>query len=277
MPRLRSTVLLVPAALALLAAIPAMAQSTGSSEDGLESFRLPLTLGGAGRATVLSPNLRSTEATVAEGDFRFLIPGCAEVESGSFMCGTVQEYQHCRTLMHSGMISSCRAGVAFASGFAEPYAAEPGEFDLEVESNARIRVIQGDRGFGQLRGEASVVMRFDLPQNVRGAWCLQRDPFIYFGTGPKGGTSQIGEPDQCEEPIEFSFEPHDDDLLRAYDLCENFGVWGEELEDTIEVLASTLFHVRSANPDFVARHPDGIAIVAPYATVKAPVTIDCRN
>jgi hypothetical protein len=120
-------------------------------------------------------------------------------------------------------------------------------------------------------------MRFDLPQNITGAWCLQRDPFIYFATGPKGGTSQIGEPDQCEEPIEFSFAPHDDDLLRAYDLCENFGVWGEELEDTIEVLASTLFHVRSASPDFVARHPDGIAIVAPYATVEAPVTIDCRN
>lgn len=279
MPLFRPTLPLLTALLATPVCLPAAAQAVRgeapADEAGMPS--LPLELGGAGRATVLSPDMRTTAAVVEEANFRFLIPGCAPVENGAYLCSSVEEFQHCRTLMSSRMIESCRVGVAFAGGFAEPRAAEPGSFSVEVDSKARIRVERGNRNFGQTRGEARVVVSFDEPADFGSGWCAQREPFVYFPTGPKGGTTELGEPAPCGEPLEFTFEPHADDALRAYDLCEAFGLWGEGLEDSIEVLAASLFHLRSASPEFMARYPGGSAIVAPYATVTAPVAVDCRD
>lgn len=233
-------------------------------------------LGPSGRATVLSPNRRGTETELDTGEYRVLIPGCSEQSTGVYECESVLEYQHCRTLMISRMVSSCRAGLSLQEAFAEPRAAAPDEYEIEIDSSAKVRISRGVRGFGQIRGQAKVVLKIEPPVPGESAWCLQRDRYVFFPTGPMGGTSEIGESAECDEPIEFSFKAHEDDMMRAYDLCETFAAWGSEIEDSIEILAAGLFQIRSANPDFVASYPSGGAVIAPIVVVEAPLTIDCR-
>lgn len=240
------------------------------------TFTMP-TLGSAARATVLSPNLRTTEAVLDPQEYRVLIPGCTQGEPGVFMCKSILEYQHCRTLMIGQFVFACQAGLAFEGGFAQPFEAEDGEYELVIESDARIRVNQGDRGPGQIRGKAEVELTFRPPTDSPGSWCLQRDPYIYYPSGPDGGMSEFGDTGECGDPIELSFAPHADDAVRAYDLCESFAAWGSEMQDTIDILVSGLFHIRSANPEFIARHGDDGAVLAPYIVVKAPLSIDCRS
>ena len=241
----------------------------------VRAFTAPV-LGSAGNATVLSPDLRSTAAVLDTAEYRVLIPGCSQREPGVFLCESTLEYQHCRTLMIARLIYSCRAGLAFDGGFAQPHAADPATYELAVDSDAMVRVRFGDRGFGQIKGEADVELTIQPPIEAEGAWCLQRDPYIYFPSGPMGGMSEIGEPTDCDEPIEFSFEAHEDDLLRAYDLCDSFSAWGLEIEDSIDILAAGLFQVRSTSSEFTETDPDGAAVIAPFVRVEAPLTVDCR-
>lgn len=264
---LAGTLLLVAG---LGASLPVLAQQD-------ETIEMPITLGAQGRATILSPNLRSTELSIDSQTYRVLIPGCEPREPGVFYCESVYQYQRCRTLMYSDMVHSCRADLAFESGFAEPVAAAPGSYELEVDSDARVRIESGGRGMGNIRGSADVVLELSPPLEYADASCLLRDRYLYWATGPDGGMSDIADPDDCGEPIEFSFKPHDDDLLRAHDICETFLAWGEEIEDSIDVLVAGLFHVRSDDPGFLARHPDGTGVIALYVTVEAPLTIQCRE
>jgi len=244
--------------------------------DQGQTFTMPV-LGAGNRATVLSPNLRNTEAVLESTEYRVLIPGCAEAEPGVFMCKSILEYQHCRTLMIASLVFSCQAGLAFEGGIALPREAEAGEFDLDIESDARIRVTLGDRGWGQIRGRADVRLALEAPSEGVDSWCLQRDSYVYYPTGPEGGMAEFGDPMDCEEPIEVSFAAHEDDVVRAYDLCESFAAWGGEIEDTIELLVAGIFQIRSANPRFVATHGADGAVIAPYVIVKAPLAIDCRS
>ena len=62
------------------------------------AFRMP-TLGSSVHTTVLEPGLRDVEAAIEPAEFQVLIPGCHQREPGVFLCETVLEYQHCRTLM----------------------------------------------------------------------------------------------------------------------------------------------------------------------------------
>jgi hypothetical protein len=233
--------------------------------------------GPTGRSTVLSPSRRATEIALEGVGDQVPIPGCGQLAPGTLLCESLHDYQHCRTLMISAMVDSCRIHVAFASGYIEPREAPPGSYELKIESDALVRIKREERGFGQFRGKATVELTLEMPAEATApAWCLQRDRYLYNPTGPKGGLSTIEDTAGCDEPLNFSFEAHADDLIRAWDLCETFAAWGEEIGDSIEILAAGLFHIRSAAPDFATRYPDGSAIIAPFVTVKAPLTIDCR-
>ncbi len=250
--------------------------AANSCDSEAPGYALPQ-LGAAGRATVLRPNLRSTAVALESADSGVMIPGCEPSAPGIFLCQSLYEYQHCRTLMFSSMVHSCRAGNPFAGDFAEPRAAAPGEYELTVDSNARVRVTHGERGFGRMRGDADVVLRLDPPRDLEGAWCLQRNRMLFAPTGPDGGVAEVEDATDCALPIEFSFQPHEDDVLRAFDTCETFAAWGEEIEDSMDIVAAGLFHMRSASPEFMARYGSSTAIIAPYVSVEAPLTIDCRD
>jgi hypothetical protein len=250
--------------------------AANSCDDARRTFTMPV-LGAAGSHTVLSPSLRSTEVALDSDDSRVLIPGCTREEPGVFVCSAVHQYQHCRTLMFSSMVHSCRAPNPLELDVAGARAARPDEYDLSVDSNARVRVTRGDRGFGQARGKADVVLRIEPPRVVDGIACLERDRFLSFPTGPEGGANRIDATAACDAPIEFSFGPHEDDVLRAYDICETFAAWGSQVEESMEVLAAGLFHVRSDGPAFAARDASAATIVAPWVVVRAPLTIDCRD
>lgn len=292
MPSFSLLRLLALAAVALAAApLPAAAQSD-AAEPVLNVVRcspgspdcepqganagLPA-MGPAGRATVLNQTGRAGELALDPAEYQVLIPGCTPTGAGVFQCDSIHQYQHCRTLMFSSMVFSCIAPNPLDGGFAEARPARAEEYDVTVESTARVKVTRGDRGFGQARGEAKVVLAIQTPDEVEGGWCLQRDRFLFFPTGPDGGMSDLDDTADCDVPLQFAFKPHEDDIVRAYDMCDEFSAWGTAINETIEVVAAGLFHMRSANPEFVAKNPSGVAIVAPYVSVTAPLIIDCAN
>lgn len=235
-------------------------------------------LGGDGRATVVSRDLRSTGVQLETADYEVLVPGCLPTEPGVLECQTRHEYQHCRTLMFSRMVHSCRAGSPFAGGFADPRPADPDEYTLVVESSARVRVTRGNRGFAQPRGSARVELMLAAPDDdFPGAWCVERSTMLFSATGREGGVADIDDAEACDAPIEFTFRANDDDALRAYDTCNVFAAWGDTLEDSIDILVAGLFEIRSSNPDFATRYEDGVAFIAPWVTVEAPLTITCDD
>jgi hypothetical protein len=297
MPTIRLFVLAV-AGFALIAALPAVAQrppgdnavpqgltvvkcdaaadSCGNEKAQPRTYTMPV-LGPAASATVLSPSQRSTEVSLDAAAFGVPVPGCVLLHPGVLMCESVNEYQHCRTLMKSAMVHSCQIDTAFSGGFAEPREATSGTYQIGIQSDARLRVPRDDRGYGQIKGKAKVELILDPPAELTGqAWCLQSISYLYYPTGPQGGMSEFGDSGDCEQSLEFNFTAHRDDLLRAFDLCEEFAAWGDQLEDSIDVLIAGLFQIRSGNPEFMVRYPEGAAIIARYVNVKAPLSIDCR-
>lgn len=241
------------------------------------SFRLP-NLGSATRATVITPDRRGTAPAIRAVEVELLVPGCDQTEPGVLLCGTVHEYQHCRTLFGAGKVVGCRAGLAFEGAFASPIAAAEGSYELDLRSRASATVSQGRRGQGRLRGDADFSVNFTLPvEPALAETCLQRDRYVYYPTGPQGGLAQIDETTDCGQPIEGSIEPHEDDLLRAYDLCEARLAWGSEIDGSIELLVAGLYHLsaRTAADEFDAAA--STRIVAPYLTIRAPLSIDCRD
>ena len=250
------------------------ATNTCSGADAPE-----IVLGAGGQTTVLTPGRQVTEVVLEGSATQVPVAGCRQFAPGQMLCGMLQDYQHCRTLMISSMVDSCRIEVAFSSGVIEPRAAEPGTYDLTVEPGARVRINKEERGFGQARGSASVELRFDLPEEATTppGYCVQRDQYLYFATGPEGGLPEIEDSETCDVPLSFNFKAHADDMMRAWDLCETFAAWGEDLEDSMEILAAAIFHIRSSAPEFSARYPGGAATIARYITVKAPLTVECRG
>jgi hypothetical protein len=233
-------------------------------------------LGAAGRAAVVAPGAQTTEVAIDQAELELLMPGCSQRVSGVFVCDSIIEHEHCRTLMISRMVYSCRIEAPFAGEPVEPHAAAPEEYRLQVDSSAEVRVTRGSRGFGRIRGRAAVELAYPWPAGTGDIVCVARRIRIYAMTGPDGGSSELGEPAPCEEPMEFRFEPHKDDLLRAYDLCDAFAAWGDGLEDSIDVLAAVMFEVR---PSAAAGSSSGgrSASVAPFVIVTAPLAIDCRD
>lgn len=248
----------------------------GSQCDGFRSitceregsrYTMP-TLGGLTRTTLISPDLRSSENAVGTIEYTVLIPGCHHRSMGDFLCETVRDYQHCRSLLRDGKVVGCRAGLAFDGGFAEPAAAPAGSYDVRVRSSAEATVYRGRRGEGELDGDVRFEVEFAEPATAPGTVCLQRDRYVYYPTGPEGGLSEIGATDDCDEPVEGSFAPHVDDLLHAFERCRAADAWGSRIEQPIEVMVAGLYHLRSATET---------RIVAPYVNVEASMRVSCRE
>jgi hypothetical protein len=179
--------------------------------------------------------------------------------------------------MGAGKVFGCRAGLAFDGGFAEPIAAGPDDYELDIRSDAEMIVTQGHRGEAQIRGDARIEVAFSIPPVGEDTWCLQRDRYVYYPTGPKGGLSEIDDVNDCDAPIAATVGPHEDDALQAYDMCDVFAAWGGEIEQPIELLVAALFHVGAAGPTLSKDAGAGTRIVAPYVTVRAPMKVSCEE
>ncbi|HEY7671532.1 MAG TPA: hypothetical protein VIC71_04885 [Gammaproteobacteria bacterium] len=250
--------------------------ATITCADDAQALRMA-TLGPWAHTRVLEPGMRAVATPTEPTEYQVLIPGCHQREPGVFLCESVHEYQHCRTLMGAAKIFGCRAGLAFDGGFAEPVAPEPDDYELDVRSNAEMVVTHGQRGEAKVRGDARVKVAFAMPAVGEGAWCLQRERYVYYPTGPKGGLSEIDDAADCDAPIEATVVPNEDDALQAYDMCDVFAAWGGEIEQPIELLVAGLFHVSSASPTFTKDAAAGTRIIAPYLTVRAPMKVSCED
>jgi hypothetical protein len=250
-------------------------RSITCSREG-NAFRTP-TLGSLAHSTVITPNRRSVVTSLDPIEYRITVPGCHQNTPGVFLCESVPDYQHCRSLFRAGKVFGCRAGVAFASGFATPVAAKDGEYDLDLHSSAEATVRAERRGKGKVRGEAEFTIAFAAPTPARGEFCLQRDRYLYYPTGPMGGMAGIEATDACDEPISASFEPDEDDLLQAYDACNMSGAWGQSIAGEMEILVAGLYHMASLDEHGRIKSTGRPArIEARYLTVRAPVSIHCE-
>lgn len=255
----------------------AQCEAFGAITCGKQGLSVPLTtLGAAAYATVIAPNRSQAIAEVAPTEYRVAMPGCRQGEPGVFACGTDEAYRQCRALMQAGKIFGCRAEFPFADGSAEPIAAEPEDYSLELRSTAQVTVEAGRRGQGKIKGEAHFEISFAIPKLEESVWCLARERYVYHPTGPQGGVAEISDSQVCAAPISGSFAPNEDDLLQAYDLCESFAAWGSQLEQPIELLVAALYRVGSGSPEFRSRH-GASAVLAPYTTIRAPMQITCRD
>lgn len=240
------------------------------------SFRLP-NLGAATRATVITPDRTGTAPALMPVEVQVLVPGCHQWEPGILLCETVHEYQHCRTLLREGKVLGCRAGLAFEGAFAEPRAAPPGTYDVSLRSRVSATVYEDRRGEGRLRGEARYEVDFNIPEyGTAGGICLQRDRYVYQPTGPAGGLSTIDETAECDEAIEGRFSAHEDDLYRAYDVCDGRDAWGSKIDISTEVMVAGLFHFASPTASEFGVLGES-NIIAPFITIRAPMRVDCRN
>jgi hypothetical protein len=249
-----------------------------SCERAGTTFRAPM-LGSMARSTVITPNRRAVESAISPVEFQVSVPGCHQREPGVFLCETTRDFQHCRSLYRSGRVFGCRAGLAFESGFADPIAAARDSYDLTVRSTAVATVRRERRGKGKLRGSAEFVLAFDGVELPKDYVCLQRDRYVYYPTGPMGGMAGIDATDDCDAPLRGAFEPNEDDLLRAYDMCSAAGAWGSEIEQPIELLVAGLYHVLPADSAALVKGAATFSadIIAPYVSVHAPMTVSCEQ
>ena len=239
-------------------------------------FNVPR-MGGSTRGTVFTPDRRQAAPAVTRTEIQLVVPGCSQFEPGVLVCHSVPEYQHCRTLLQDGFVLGCRAQLALDGAIADLREATLESYDLSLRARASVTVEQGSRGDGRIRGETRYRVAFAIPEHADAVEnCLQRDRYEYHRTGPDGGTSEIYEADRCDEPVEGSFSPHQDDLLRAYDLCEGRRAWGSRLETTSDLIVAGIFHFSAATASSSAAGAASRS-VAPYLAIEAPLQIICRD
>jgi hypothetical protein len=224
-------------------------------------------------STVLTPDQRTVEAPITSVEYQLLVPGCHQREPGVLLCETLHDYQHCRTLFAAGVIMGCRAGLAFDGDIADAHVAALDSYHLDLRSSAAATVYQGRREQGKAKGEARYAVRFEPPA---GGTCLQRDRYVYYPTGPQGGVSTIDATAACKEPVSGRFAPHEDDLLRVYDLCTAKAAWGSRIESSIELLVAGLYYMMPPTTD-PSSAPLTAHIDAPYLTISAPLRVDCHR
>lgn len=241
-----------------------------------QSFSVP-SLGGETRGTVFTPDRRHAAVAVTREEIQHVVPGCSQFEPGELLCQSAPEYQHCRTLMQDGYVLGCRAILALDGITADLREAGTGDYHLSLKARASITVEKGNRGEGRVRGETQYTVAFALPKSPEGTpYCLQRHGYEYHQTGPDGGSSEISTAEECDEPLKGRFEPHDDDILYAYNLCEGRRAWGSSLEATTDLVVAAIFHF-AATSSSTSAEVDGSNSVAPYVAIAAPVEVICSD
>ena len=240
-------------------------------------FRVP-SLGGNTRGTVFTPDRRQAAPAVTRTEIEIVVPGCSQSEPGVLLCHSVPEYQHCRSLLQDGYVLGCRANLGLDGAVADLHEATADSYELSLRARASVTIDQGTRGDGRVRGETRYDVTFAIPEHTEATEsCLQRDRYEYHQTGPSGGSSKIYESADCDEPIEGSFSPHEDEILRAYDLCESRRAWGTKIEGTTERIVAGIFHFSAVTASSASDGAAASRSVATYLAIAAPLEVICRD
>ena len=241
------------------------------------AFRMP-SLGGDTRGTVFTPDRRQAAPAVTRTEVQIVVPGCSQFEPGVLLCHSVPEYQHCRTLLQDGYLLGCRARLGLDGTIADMREVTAESYELSLRARASVTIDQGSRGEGRVRGATRYSVTFAIPEYTDAAEsCLQRDRYEYHQTGPNGGLSEIYEAADCDEPIEGSFAPHEDDFLHAYDLCEGRRAWGTKIEATTDLIVAGIFHFSASTASSNDGGTAASRSIAPYLAIGAPLEVICRD
>jgi hypothetical protein len=241
------------------------------------TFSMP-SLGGDTRGIVFTPDQRHAAAAVTREEVQLVVPGCSQIEPGLLACQTEPDYQYCRTLLQDGYVLGCRAALAIDDVIGDLREADSSDYELTLRARASVTVKQGSRGEGRIRGKTEYSALFALSEYPDGAEnCLRRDRYHYHQSGPNGGKSETFAAEDCDEPVEGSFEPNEDDLLHAYDLCEGRRAWGNRLEGTTDLIVAAKFHFAAATASSTRTDLNASRSAASYLAIGAPLQVVCND
>ncbi len=231
---------------------------------------------GLTRSTVFSADGEQVVRAVTSPEAQQVSLDCSQLDPGVLLCQSAPGYQHCRTLLEAGQVLGCRAALGIDGPVAGLHEASAGNYELLLRAKASVTVNRRRSGEGRIRGETRYRVTFAIPERTDIAeTCLQRDRYEYHQTGPNGGTSEIFEAADCDDPIEGRFSPHEDDLQYAYGLCEGHRAWGSRIEATTDLVVAGIFHFTeiTATADAAAASRS----VTPYLAIRAPLQVNCSE
>jgi hypothetical protein len=241
-----------------------------------ESVLRMLDVWGLTRSTVFTSDRQRVMSAVTSPEAQQVVLGCSQLEPGVLLCESAPGYQHCRTLLEAGQVLGCRAALGMDGPVAGLYEATSGSYELSLRAKASVTVDRRRPGEGRIRGETRYRVTFAIPERAGIAeTCLQRDRYEYHQTGPNGGSSVIYEADDCDEPLEGRFSPHEDDLRYAYGLCEGHRAWGTRIEATTDLVVAGIFHFTELTAS--AGGAAASRSVTPYLAIRAPLRVNCTE
>ncbi len=241
------------------------------------AFRMPGTSANT-RSTVFTPDRRQAAPTITRTEVQLSVPGCSQFEPGVLLCQTPADYQYCRSLLEQGYALGCRAELDLDGAVPGMREAISGEYELSLRGRASVSVNRRSRGDGRIRGATRYRLSFEIPEYAAGTEsCIQRDRYEYRQTGPDAGLAEIFPADDCDEPLEGQFSPHEDDLVYAYDLCEGRNSWGDKIEATTDLIVAAIFHFSSPTASSADRDATASRTVSPYLAIGAPLEVVCNR
>ena len=245
---------------------------------GEESVLRMLDTWGLTRSTVFTADRQQVVRAVTSPEAQQVALDCSQLEPGVLLCQSAPGYQHCRTLLEAGQVLGCRAALGIDGAVVGLHEATSGSYELSLRARASVTVKRRHSDDGRIRGETRYRVTFAIPERTDIAeTCLQRDRYEYHQTGPKGGSSEIYETDDCDEPIEGRFSPHEDDLRYAYGLCEGRRAWGTRIDATTDLIVAGIFHLTEVTASAAAAGAAASRSVTPYLAIRAPLQVNCTE
>lgn len=217
-----------------------------------------------------------------------------------FLCLDPGSYQICRTHLLTGAVGECQGD--FTPADMQVIKPASGQYTMGVQSDTAVTVFRGRRGEGQISGSATLTAQFAVPvpspnplcnpaaSAIAPGDCAQacqyRDDVVIVPNGKEGGVVTIvGDPVSgkhfaCDAPLLRTFSPNEDDLRRAYDLCDADNLWGKQTKTVLRIRAGARFTFKrpiTELTDGAWSVTDDGERIQPTLTVQAPLGVRCAQ
>ena len=99
-------------------------------------------------------------------------------------------------------------------------------------------------------------------------------------TGPAGGVWALKASATCNDPVGATYEPDEDDILMAYDQCEERKAWGSNITTNMQVVAGAVFVMNNPRTTNVTtsscNYVNVTELLRPYTVVNLNVSVKCQ-
>ena len=100
-------------------------------------------------------------------------------------------------------------------------------------------------------------------------------------TGPAGGLWALKASTACGDPVGATYEPDEDDVLMAYDECEEQKAWGSTITINMQVVAGAVFVMNNARTTNVTtsscNYVNVTELLRSYTTINLKISVKCQS